>query len=109
MEQNKIISALCYFSVFFFGGIFPLIVYFAAEDREVKRNAKRAFFSHIIPLITVPFVIWSIILGITGHESTVPIVLIPTIIVCFLLDVIVFVWNIVQGIKVLKDKNWVEG
>lgn len=109
MENNKIISALSYFSVLFFGVIFPIIVYFVVEDEEVKRHAKRAFFSHIVPLITVPFVIWSIVLGITGHESSVPFVLIPTLLVCFLLDLVVFVWNIIQGIKVLKEKNWLEG
>lgn len=109
VELNKIISALSYFSVLFFGGIFPLIVFFASDDGEVKKHAKRAFLSHIIPLITVPFVIWAIILGITGHESSVPFVLIPTLLVCFLLDFTVFAWNIIQGIKVLKEKNWLEG
>ncbi|MGJ7920230.1 DUF4870 domain-containing protein [Neobacillus sp. LXY-4] len=105
MEQEKILSALSYFSVFFFGGIFPLIIYFASGNEEVKRHSKRAFFSHIVPLITVPFVIWSIVLGLTGHQATVPYVIVPTLIVCFILDLVVFIWNIVQGIKVLKLEN----
>lgn len=102
MDTKKVLAALSYFSVLFLQGLFPLIVYFASEDLEVKGHAKRAFFSHLVPLITVPFFIWGIVLGVTGQDSTVPFVIIPAFIVCFLLGLIVIIWNIIQGIKVLR-------
>lgn len=101
-NTNKLLSALSYFSVIFLQGLFPLIVFFASEDEDVKRHAKRAFISHIVPLVTAPFIIWAVILAVTGHDSTVPFVIIPSFIVCFILGLIVIIWNIIQGIKVLR-------
>lgn len=102
MDTKKVLSALSYFSVLFLQGLFPLIVFFASEDKEVKGHAKKAFFSHLVPLITIPLFIWGIVLGVTGQDSTVPFVIIPAFIVCFILGLIVIIWNIIQGIKVLR-------
>ncbi|NQD52466.1 DUF4870 domain-containing protein, partial [Bacillus altitudinis] len=35
MRENKILSSLCYFSIFFAPFLFPIIVYFLGKD-EVK-------------------------------------------------------------------------
>jgi hypothetical protein len=104
METKKIISSLCYFSVLFVGGIFPLVVYFASDENEVKTHAKRAFFSHIVPLITIPIAIFAAFLGITGNGTAMLYFIIPAVLICALLTFIVLIWNIIQGIKVLNIK-----
>jgi hypothetical protein len=101
METNKIISSLCYFSVLFIGGIFPLVVFFASDDPEVKKHAKRAFLSHIVPIITIPFAIVAAFFGINGNEAAMLYILFPTVIICIILTLVVLIWNIVQGIRVL--------
>ena len=102
METKKIISSLCYFSVLFVGGVFPLVVYFASEELEIKTHAKRAFFSHIVPLITIPIAVLAAYFGITGNESALIYIIIPAVLICALLTFSVLIWNIVQGIKVLR-------
>jgi hypothetical protein len=104
MENKKIISSLCYFSVLFVGGIFPLVVYFASDEQEVKVHAKRAFFSHIVPLITIPIAILAAYFGITGNGSAILFFIIPAVLICALLTFIVLIWNIIQGIRVLNLK-----
>ena len=102
METRKIIMSLCYFSVLFVGGIFPLVVYFALDEEEVKTHAKRAFFSHIVPLISIPIAILAAYFGLNGNESALLYMIIPAFLICALLTFSVLIWNIIQGIKVLR-------
>ena len=102
METKKIVSSLCYFSVLFVGGIFPLVVYFSSEEHEVKSHAKRALFSHIVPLITIPIAILAAYFGITGDGSALLFFIIPAVLICAILTFTVLIWNIIQGIKVLN-------
>lgn len=100
METNRLVSSLCYFSIFFAGFIFPIAVYFIVDDLEVKEHAKKALLSHLIPLITIPVVVFTLIF--TGGEPTM--LAVGGIFVFILLGVInlgVLIWNIVKGIKVL--------
>lgn len=106
METNKLISSLCYFSIFFAGFILPVAVYFIVDDLEVKTHAKRAFLSHLIPLVTIPlFIIPFFIMGAGGGE--------PDTFFAFGLPIFMFliiggvnlavmIWNVVKGIKVLN-------
>jgi hypothetical protein len=100
-DSNKLISALCYFSVFFAGFILPIAVYFIVDDKEVKRHAKHAFVSHLIPLISIPlFVLGGIM---SGMGDVFGIVIVLGFILTFLVNVVVVVWNVVKGIQVLKS------
>jgi hypothetical protein len=100
-NTNKIISALCYFSIFFAGFILPIAVYFIVDDREVKTHAKRAFISHLIPLVTIPiFVVGGIMSGIGDVFG---IVIILGFLLTFLINIVVIIWNVVKGIQVLKS------
>ena len=50
MDNQRILSALCYFSILFAPFLLPLIVYFVSPDTEVKYHAKRSLLSHLIPV-----------------------------------------------------------
>ncbi|MEG9295725.1 DUF4870 domain-containing protein [Mangrovibacillus sp. Mu-81] len=103
METNKVLSALCYFSIFFAGFIFPIIVYFVAENPHVKKDAKAALLSHIIPIIAIPFLFAGIFLdiGIFATGSGLPIFLLVTVGLFILINIIIVIWNVYKGIKVL--------
>ncbi|OZI12663.1 DUF4870 domain-containing protein [Bacillaceae bacterium SAS-127] len=102
MRANQVLSSLCYFSIFFAPFLFPIIVYFVA-DEEVKSHAKSAFWSHVIPfLVLVVGIILSGVLGIgTQGEIAVGIGIVVTYGIFALIGLCFFIWNIVKGIKVL--------
>ncbi|WP_233569711.1 DUF4870 domain-containing protein [Falsibacillus albus] len=102
-NSNKAISSLCYFSVFFAGFILPLIVWLVVKDSEVKRHAKSALISHIIPVITIPFIIGAVFMDIGTFSSGtgIPGFFIIAIVLSILLSLIVVIWNVYKGIKVL--------
>jgi hypothetical protein len=93
---QKVLSSLCYFSLFFAPFLFPIIIYFVVDEEEVVENAKKSFLSHLLPVIAVPLGI--IIIFETQYN-------LAAIIVCGLifgsLTLIVTIWNIVKGIKVI--------
>ncbi|HZG61697.1 MAG TPA: DUF4870 domain-containing protein [Anoxybacillus sp.] len=106
MNANKVLSSLCYFSVFFAGFIFPIIVYFVSDDVDVKQHAKKALISHVIPLITVVFFgILAITVGAfnqAGFPDAIPGIAFLGVIIAAIINFIVIIWNIVKGIQVLK-------
>ncbi|QPA30656.1 DUF4870 domain-containing protein [Thermaerobacillus caldiproteolyticus] len=106
MNSNKVLASLCYFSVFFAGFIFPIIVYFVSDRVEVKTHAKKAFLSHLIPFATIVlFVIMGISIGIFhqgGAVDAMPGLVLIGIIIAGIVNMIVVVWNIIKGIQVLK-------
>ncbi len=114
MEQNnRILSSLCYFSIFFAGFILPLIVMLVVKDRDVKKHATHALISHL--LLYVPAVIFFIILATMGifasaemSDSTgaaLGIGVIIFIIFMALFSLAIVIWNIVRGIQVLTQKE----
>jgi hypothetical protein len=107
VNSNKVLSSLCYFSVFFAGFIFPIIVYFVSDDVNVKQHAKKAFISHIIPFITVVlFVILAVTVGAFNQGTlpdAIPGIIFIGIIIAGIINFIVVIWNIIKGIKVLKE------
>ncbi|OQP07616.1 hypothetical protein B1690_03570 [Geobacillus sp. 46C-IIa] len=108
MSTNKVLSALCYFSVFFASFILPIVVYFVVEDPDVKHHAKRSLVSHLIPVITVLLFIAlafvPVLFGQWGEESF----LFSGGLVWFgffvagLVNLVVVIWNVIKGIQVLK-------
>ncbi|KGR87045.1 DUF4870 domain-containing protein [Lysinibacillus odysseyi] len=106
MDTNKGLSALNYFSVFFAPFIVPIIVYFVSSDPEVKRHAMRALLSHIIPIILgiVLFILLFAagLFGAQGSEDTVFIMWVVFVLGYGILYLAITIWNVVQGIKVLR-------
>ena len=101
MNGNKVLSSLSYFSIFFAPFLLPIIIYIVGE-RDVRDHAKRAFFSHIIPVIVIfGGVIFSGVLGIGGFEHF-TIGMILAYVVGGLLSIYFFIWNIVKGVQVLR-------
>ncbi|HAQ07861.1 MAG TPA: hypothetical protein DCR24_10180 [Bacillus bacterium] len=105
MDTRRILSALCYFSIMFAGILFPLVAYFASEDLEVKQHAKKAFYSHLIPLIPLPLILVSVYFDITRNPAGFPVLMFASSMLMVLLSLIVLIWNLVKGVKVLNIKN----
>ena len=109
MSNNKLLAALCYFSVFFTPLLVPVIVYFVSDDREVKHHAKRSLVSHLVPV--AGFIIFSFSMfsftysmnqmpsGNFGFWQLTPVLF---MLVYGLLLIAILIWNVFQGVKVLK-------
>jgi hypothetical protein len=93
---KKIISAVCYFSLFFAPFLFPIVVYFVVDDSEVMEHAKKSFLSHLFPIVAVPLGI--IIIFETQYHIA---AIIISGLIFGTLTLIVTIWNIVKGIKVI--------
>jgi hypothetical protein len=100
MESNKVLSALSYMSVLFAPFLVPIIIYFVTVDTGVKKHAKRAFLSHLIPLIGVPLVIGALFFDLSS-ETEIPFLFLGAAVLTGLISLIVGIWNIVIGIKIL--------
>jgi hypothetical protein len=101
METRKVLSGLCYFSIFFAGFIFPLVVYFASGDDITKMHAKKAFLSHLIPLILIPFIFLALFFDASTIQGEVPVFTIISAVVVVLISLGVTIWNVIKGVKVL--------
>ncbi|SMF89326.1 protein of unknown function [Paenibacillus uliginis N3/975] len=95
--MRQLLSSLSYFSIFFAPFILPIIVWIVAKDAYVEKHAKRALLSHLFPVIAaIVLMIMAINAGSYG----------AVIGYVFLFGVIyfgAFVYNVVQGIKVLRE------
>lgn len=112
MENNRIISSLCYFSIFFAGFILPLIVWLVIKDKEVRYHAKSALISHL--LLYVPLLLGTLGLIIFGaFDSTTSTgsgdIMLVTIVIFYILfalfSLAIVIWNIYKGIKVLNNEE----
>lgn len=113
MTNKKTLSALCYFSIFFFPLLIPFVIYFIAEDKEIKHHAKRSFISHLLPilLLIIGLIIFSISMFSVEKRMTAIIQqqfdfwqiapFLFTLIYSFLF-IVILIWNVFQGVKVLK-------
>jgi hypothetical protein len=97
MDSRKVLSGLSYFSIFFAGFIFPLVVFLASNDDITKMHAKKALLSHLVPLIPVPVLIFAIISEASNNQ--VPVFTIIMIVVMIVTGIIVSIWNIIKGVK----------
>jgi hypothetical protein len=104
MNSNKLLSSLCYFSVFFAAFLFPIIVYFVAKDEVVKGHAKKAFLSHLIPFGT--FLVFGVLAigSAFWNADTVPAWLLVGAVLGGIVNIVVVIWNIIKGIKVLQEE-----
>lgn len=111
--NKKLVSSLCYFSVFIFPLLLPFVIYLVIDDNDVKNHAKRALISHLIPVILLiaGIIIFSfsmfsidrrmstIISGGFDFWSVAPFIF---TLLYSLLFIIILIWNVFQGVKMLK-------
>lgn len=113
MTNKKVLSALCYFSVFIFPLLIPFVIYLTSEDREVKAHATRSFVSHIIPMIllVIGLVFFSFSMFTAQRRMTAIMQqqvdfwsFAPFLftVIYSLLFLVVIVWNVFQGVRVLR-------
>ena len=106
MNNSKALSALNYFSVFFAPFIVPIIIYFISPDPEVKRHSIRALLSHVIPFILgIILVVTLFIVGVFSmqvNEDKIFVTWVSLTLGYGLLYLVIVIWNVVQGIKVLR-------
>jgi len=106
MDANKVLASLCYFSIFFAGFIFPIIVYFVSDNDHVKQHAKKAFISHLIPFLTaLGVIICGFALGMFTNGAfldAIPGIIFIGFILVGIANLIIVIWNIIKGITVLK-------
>ena len=106
MDNSKALSALNYFSVFFAPFIVPIIIYFISPDPEVKRHSIRALLSHVIPFILgIILVITLFIVGVFSMQVNEDKIFVTWVLLTLgygLLYLGIVIWNVVQGIKVLR-------
>lgn len=98
LETRKLISALCYFSIFFAGFIIPIVIYFITDDPEVKHHAKAAFVSHILPFASLLFLLIAVFTLPTFSGFIIALLL------CGVLYAAVTIYNVIQGIRVLVSR-----
>lgn len=111
--NKKLVSALCYFSVFIFPLLLPFVIYLVIDDNEIKNHAKRALISHLIPVIlliagviifsfsmfTIDKRMSTIISGGFDFWSVAPFIY---TLLYSLLFIVILIWNVFQGVKLLK-------
>lgn len=106
LDNSKGLSALNYFSVFFAPFIVPIIIYFISPDPEVKRHSIRALLSHVIPFILgIILVVTLFIVGVFSAQVNGDTVLATWVLLVLgygLLYLAIIIWNVIQGIKVLR-------
>lgn len=106
METSKVLSGLSYLSVLFAGILFPLILYFATDDKRTKHHAKKAFLSHLIMIIPIPFVV---IFGLTqigmSGDGEIPVLFFVSVIMTILVNIIVVIWNLIKGIQIFTKET----
>lgn len=101
MESRKVLSSLCYFSIFFAGFLFPLVVYFASGDEVTKGHAKKSLLSHLLPVVLTPLAVVAFIIDMANFQDQIPLVFIISLIVLAIIWVVVIIWNVIKGVKVL--------
>lgn len=100
MDTRKVLSGLCYFSIFFAGILFPLVVMFASGDDVTKSHAKKAFLSHLVPLIPGVLLIFSVLSDInTINNNAIPVFTLISAGILVLVSLIVTIWNVIKGVK----------
>lgn len=114
MTNNKLLSALCYFSIFFFPILLPFVIFLITDNSDVKFHAKRSLISHFIPILLLILGVIIFSLSMFSFENRVASIIsgggfdfwsiAPFIFTLFysLLFLVIMIWNIIQGVRLLK-------
>ncbi|TVX87221.1 DUF4870 domain-containing protein [Paenibacillus agilis] len=98
MSSKHLLAALSYFSIFFAGVLLPLVVLFIADNSYTRKHAGYALISQLLPFVFIVFVFISLF----GGEFVVSL---GFTILAAILSFFIFVWNIIMGVKVLREAN----
>lgn len=101
MNTRNILASLSYFSIFFAPILIPLVLWIITNDRYVARHAKSALLSHIVPTVFLVLAIVFFMSGVFFIQNV--FVGIALFVIFGLLSLILFIWNIIMGIKVLQE------
>lgn len=107
MNEKNILNGLSYISIVFAPFLFPLIVWIASKDLDVKNNAIRALVLHLVPIVLSGLAI--VILGVMGFftNNSQPIGIAGVIFfsIVAIVDFILVIYNLVYGIKLLVNND----
>lgn len=74
----------------------------ASGDDVTKSHAKKAFLSHLIPLIPVPLLIFAIFSDLNAiNNDAIPVFTLVSAGILILISLIVTIWNVIKGVKAL--------
>ncbi|MBP2000439.1 heme/copper-type cytochrome/quinol oxidase subunit 4 [Paenibacillus shirakamiensis] len=99
--MRQVLSSLSYFSIFFAPFIFPIILWIIAGDVIVRKHASKALMSHLFPFLAAIPLLYFVFIS-SNHPASLLIYILIFAIIYFGS----FVYNIVQGIRVLTEGNW---
>ncbi|MCM3388533.1 DUF4870 domain-containing protein [Ureibacillus chungkukjangi] len=106
MENNKMISALCYVSLLFAPFLLPIIVYFVIKDKRVKYHAKRALLSHSIPTVLSLLLVFFGFIGVFSMDydnmNGFIVKMFVLMGIYFAITIGVIIWNLVQAYRVFR-------
>ena len=110
MENKNLLSAFSYLSIFFAPLLVPLAIYFFSKDREVKHHSMRALLSHLIPLALgilffILFIFSTLSFSLSNPSEGNPSFLIFWIVgfaVYLIVSLGIFIWNIIQAIRIIR-------
>lgn len=103
---QKLLAALSYISYFFLPIIFPLVVWIVGADRPfIKKHAKQAFWSQLIPVICI--LVFLLVVGLTGSFDLATIswswMTVVLIAIVGIVTLISLIYNLVNAVRVLVD------
>jgi len=110
MENQKILSAFSYLSIFFAPFIVPLVVYFVSKDHDVKSHSLRALISHLIP-VAFGIIFFAVFIFSTlsfntfeadSGSSTFLFVWLGSFAIYILVSIGIVIWNIIQAVRVIR-------
>lgn len=105
-SNRRLLSSLNYFSLFFAPVVFPLITMIAGTA-DIKKHGKRALISHLfpVPMYAIMLMIIQLLLYVEIIQQESSILEISGIIFVMLTLLGVVIWNVVQGVKVLRGQK----
>ncbi|GIP22459.1 DUF4870 domain-containing protein [Paenibacillus sp. J22TS3] len=100
--MRPVLASLSYFSIFFAPFLLPVVVWFVSNDVYVRRHAGKALFSHIFPILAAIPMFYFMFTA--QHPGSILLYIILFAVIYFGS----FLYNIVQGIRVLSNGGWPE-
>lgn len=105
-SSRRLLSSLSYFSLFFAPVVFPVITIIAGAA-DIKKHGKRALTSQLIPIPLYMFMIllFHLFKSLEMTEKGYAIIEISGTIFVILTIISVAIWNVVQGVKLLRGQK----
>lgn len=94
MKADKLLSSLCYFSVFFAPFLFPIMIWILTKE-EVSYHAGKALWTHTVPYLCI--IAGLITIAFAGASP----MTLSIIVVLALIGFFYFLLNFIRGINVL--------